>query len=151
MKVILKSDLKGTGKAGEFVSVSDGYAKNYLLPRGLAVEASAQALGELKSRAEAKQHRAEEEKNRAKEAAKKLSGATVRLTARSGQGGRLFGSVTSKEIAAAIAEQFGVELDRRKIVLGEDIKSCGARQIELRFSAGVTAKMTVLVGEAAQA
>lgn len=147
MKVILKSDLKGTGKAGELVTVSDGYAKNYLLPRSLAVEANAQALGELKSREDAKQHRVEEEKNKAKETAKKLSGAIVRLSARCGQGGRLFGSVTTKEIAAAVTQQFGVSLDKRKIVLDEDIKSCGSREIELRLYPGVSVKMTVRVDE----
>ncbi|MDR3644014.1 MAG: 50S ribosomal protein L9 [Clostridia bacterium] len=143
MKVILKADLKGTGSAGELVNVSDGYAKNYLLPRGIAVEATAQALGELRNREAAKQHRLDEDKNKARETAVKLKGAVVHVSARAGQGGRLFGSVTTKEIASAIESQLGIELDRRKIVLDEDIKSCGSKEIEIRLYAGVTVKLTV--------
>ena len=100
MKVILKQDVKGQGKKGELVNVSDGYARNFLFPRGLAAEADAQAMNELKNREESLRHHAEMEKKAAQETASKLKGQTLKLTARAGQGGKLFGSVSTKEIAA---------------------------------------------------
>lgn len=147
MKVILKSDVKGTGKAGELVNVSDGYARNFLFPRNLAEQATNQSLNELHAKEEARLHRAEMEKQTAKETAEKLKSKIVRVTARAGQGGRLFGSVTSKEIAAAIKQQFGINIDKRKIVLNEDIKSFGSTEFEIKLLPGISAKMTVAVGE----
>ena len=99
MKVILLADVKGTGKKGELVNASDGYARNYLIPRKLAREANAQAMNELKNAEASKQHRIEVEKANASEAAKKIDEKTIKMTAKAGQGGRLFGSVTAKEIA----------------------------------------------------
>lgn len=147
MKVILKSDVKGSGKAGQLVNVSDGYAKNFLLPRGLAVLADKTALNELHGREEAEKHRREVEQQNARDAAKKLDGVIVRVTAKAGTNGRLFGSVTSKEIAQALKEQFGVNIDKRKILLPEDIKAFGTVQFEIRLYVGINAKLSVAVSE----
>ena len=149
MKVILKADLKGTGKAGQLVNVSDGYAKNYLIPRGLAIEADTRALNELHGKEEAQKHRAQIEKQNALDAAQKLKGATVRVAAKAGAGGRLFGSVTAKEIAAAVKEQLGIDIDRRKIDLREDIKAFGTYEAQIRLHPGIAAQLQVTVGETA--
>lgn len=149
MKVILKSDVRGSGKAGELVNVSDGYARNYLFPRGLAIVADAQALNVLHGKEEAVKHRAQEEKAHAEEAAEKLKGVVVKVYAKAGTAGRLFGAVTSKEIAAAIKTQCGLDIDRRKIVLGADIKAFGTYEIEIKLYAGISTKMSVMVGEPA--
>ena len=149
MKVILKADIRGTGKSGELVNVSDGYARNFLLPRGLAREADAAALSDLHNKQEAARHHQEMERIAAQEAAKKLAGAIVRVTAKAGSAGRLFGSVTSKEIAAALNAQFGVDIDKRKIVLDSDIKNFGTYPIEIKLYPGITAKLSVAVGEQA--
>ncbi len=146
MKVVLKQDVKGQGKKGQLVQVSDGYARNFLLPRGLAVEADAQAMNDLKNKEEARLHHLAVEKSEAEAAAAKLSGKTVKITARAGQGGRLFGSVTTKEIAEEIGKQFGVTLDKRKIVMA-DAKAFGSYEAELKFPQGVSAKITVMVTE----
>lgn len=147
MQVILQKDVKGSGKAGELVNVSDGYARNFLLPRGLAVQANAGALNELHSREESQKFRVAEEKAKAGQTAARLKGATVKVAARMGQNGRLFGSITSKEIAAAIEKQFGVAVDKRKIVLPDDIKVAGSCTIEVKLYNGISTEMTVMVVE----
>ena len=147
MKVILLTDVKGTGKKGELAEVSDGYARNYLIPRKLAKEANAQAMNELKNAEEAKAYKVKTETEAAKKAAGILEGKTVRLTAKAGQGGRLFGSVTAKEIAEALKEQFGVEIDKRKIAIDGDIKAFGTYSCEIKLYAGITAKVYVMVAE----
>lgn len=146
MKVILKQDVKGQGKKGELVQVSDGYARNFLLPRGLAVEADAQAMNDLRNKESAKQHHLQVEKQEALAAANAVEGKTVKVTAKAGQSGKLFGSVTSKEVAEALNGQYGIVIDKRKIVMG-DIKAFGSYQAELKFNQGVTAKITVMVCE----
>ena len=146
MKVILKQDVKGQGKKGQLVQVSDGYARNFLLPRGLAVEADAQAMNDLKNKEDARSYHLAVEKKEAEEAAKKLSGKTVKIVARAGQNGRLFGSVTTKEVAEELAKQYGVTIDKRKIARA-DAKAFGAYEAELKFPQGVTAKVTVMVTE----
>ena len=146
MKVILKQDVKGQGKAGQLVQVSDGYARNFLLPRGLAIEADAQAMNDLRNKESAQQHHKAVEKQEAEAAAKTLSGKTVTIKAHAGQNGKLFGSVTTKEVAQALKEQYGVELDKRKIAMA-DAKAFGAYEAELKFNQGVTAKVTVMVTE----
>lgn len=146
MKVILKEDVRGQGKKGQLVNVSDGYARNFLLPRGLAVEADAQAMNDLKNKEEAARHHAAMEKQAAQEAAKALQGKGLRLTARAGQGGRLFGSVTTKEVAEALKAQYGLDVDKRKIVMA-DIKAFGSYEAEIKLHAGITAKITVTVAE----
>lgn len=146
MKVILKQDVKGQGKKGELVQVSDGYARNFLLPRGLAMEADAQAMNDLKNKEEAARHHAAVEKAQAAETAQKMQGQTVKVTARAGQGGRLFGSVTTKEVAEALAAQFAVEVDKRKISMA-DIKAFGSYEAEIKLHPGISAKVTVMVSE----
>ncbi len=146
MKVILKQDVKGQGKAGQLVQVSDGYARNFLLPRGLAVEADAQAMNDLKNKEEARQHHLAVEKKEAEEAAAKLSGKTVKIIARAGQGGRLFGSVTTKEVAEELGKQYGVTVDKRKIAMA-DANAFGSYEAEVKFAQGVSTKITVKVTE----
>ncbi len=146
MKVILKQDVKGQGKKGELINASDGYARNFLLPRGLAIEASTAAMNELKNREEAAAFHTEQERQQARDTAAKLEGQTIRLSARAGQGGRLFGSVTTKEVAEALDKQFGVKIDKRKIDMA-DIKAFGSYAAEVKLSAGIAAKITVMVSD----
>ena len=147
MKVVLLADVKGSGKKGELVNVSDGYARNFLFPKKLAKEANAQAMNELKNAEEAKAYKIKTETDNAKKAAAALEGKTVKLTAKAGQGGRLFGSVTAKEISEAVKQQFKVEVDKRKIVMDGDIKAFGTYNCEIRLYAGISAKIFVMVGE----
>ncbi len=146
MKVILKQDVKGHGKAGELVQVSDGYARNFLLPRGLAVEADAQAMNDLRNKEASQKHHLAVEKQEAEAAAALLAGKTVKIQARAGQGGKLFGSVTTKEVAEALKAQYNITVDKRKIVMN-DVKSFGSYQAELKFPQGVTTNITVAVCE----
>lgn len=148
MKVILKQDVKGSGKKGQLIEVSDGYARNFLLAKGLAMEATAQNLNVLKAKEAAVAHRNQVEREQAEAAAKALEGKTIKMTAKAGTGGRLFGSVTSKEIAAELKKQLGVEVDKKKIVLGMDIKAFGTYSTEIKLYNGVTAKINVMVSEA---
>ena len=145
MKVILKADLKGTGKAGELINVSDGYARNFLFPKGLAVEANAQALNELKNKEQAKQHKAEVELAAAQQAAARIDGKSFKIIGKAGKNGRLFGSITAKEIAQEITKQLSIPVDKRKIVLSMDTKAFGSYPIEIKLHPGVVAKATVMV------
>ena len=150
MKVVLKQDIKGTGKKGELVEVADGYARNFLLKRGLAIPADAGAMNELKNREAAKAYRLAEEQKAAEEALERIrsiDGRTVKLTAKAGANGKLFGSVTAKEIAEGIEKQLGVTLEKRKIVLKDDIKAFGSYTIEVKIYNGVSANVFVVVGE----
>lgn len=146
MKVVLLQDVKGLGKKGELVNTSDGYARNFLFPRKFAMEANSQAMSELKNREAAEKHRIDMEIAAAKASAEKLEGKTVRLTAKAGANGKLFGSVTPKDVAAAIAQQFSIELDKRKVVV-EDIKAFGTYPVEVKLYNGISAAMFVMVGE----
>ena len=146
MKVVLLQDVKGLGKKGELVNTSDGYARNFLFPRKLAMEANSQAMSELKTREAAEKHRIDMEIAAAKASAEKLEGKTVRLTAKAGANGKLFGSVTPKDVAAAIAQQFSIELDKRKVVV-EDIKAFGTYPVEVKLYNGISAAMFVMEGE----
>lgn len=146
MKVVLLQDVKGLGKKGELVNTSDGYARNFLFPRKIAMEANSQAMSELKNREAAEKHRIDMEIAAAKASAEKLEGKTVRLTAKAGANGKLFGSVTPKDVAAAIAQQFSIELDKRKVVV-EDIKAFGTYPVEVKLYNGISAAMFVMVGE----
>ncbi len=148
MKVVLKAEVKGSGKKGEVVNVSDGYARNYLLPRGLAVEANAQVLNDIKLKQEAKEHHIAMEKQQAEDAKKLLDGKTIKLFAKGGTEGRLFGSVTAKEIAEELTKQYKLEIDKRKITLESDIKAFGTFTAEVKLYAGISAKLFVMVGEA---
>ncbi len=146
MKVILQQDVKGTGKKGEIVNVSDGYARNFLFPKKIAIEASAAALNDVATKERAEKHRIEMEKKAAQEIADKLSGNTVKMTAKAGQNGKLFGSVTSKEVAEAINKKFGTSIDKRKVTVS-DIKQFGTYECEVKLYTGITAKLFVNVGE----
>ncbi len=148
MKVVLKQDVKGSGKKGELVNVSDGYARNFLLPRGLAVEANAQVLNDIKLKAEAKEFHLAQEKKTAEDAKASIDGKSVKLFAKGGTEGRLFGSVTAKEVGETISKQFGVEIDKRKVSLESDIKAFGTYTAEVRLYTGVVAKVFVVVSEA---
>lgn len=146
MEVILNQDVKSLGKKGEKVSVAEGYARNFLFPRKLAVEASAQAMTELKNREASNQHKIDTDIKNAKVAAEKLNGKIVKITAKGGANGRLFGSITSKDIASELKNQFGIEIDKRKVVIA-DIKQFGAYECEVKLYQGISAKLSVSVGE----
>lgn len=146
MKVILKADVKSLGKSGELVNASDGYARNYLIPKGLAIEANATALNEFKNKQKAEKFHKAEELKAAQELASRIEGKTVKLTAKAGANGKLFGSVTSKDVAEKVKAEFGEDIDKRKIVI-EDIKSFGTYEAELKVYPGVTAKIYVNVTE----
>ena len=146
MKVILKADVKSLGKAGELVNASDGYARNFLLPKGLAIEANKTAMNEFKNKQKAEKFHKAEELKAAQEAAARLEGKTVKLNAKAGANGKLFGSVTSKDVAEKIKADFGEEIDKRKIVM-EDIKAFGTVEAEVKVYPGVTAKVFVNVTE----
>ena len=146
MKIILNQDVKDLGKKGELVNVSDGYAKNYLIPRKIAVIADASAMNELKSREAAKAYHIAKEKANAEKAAETLNGKTVKISAKGGANGKLFGSVTSKEIAEKIKETFGIPIDKKKIVC-ENIRSYGTYECTLKIYTGISAMMYVIVGE----
>ncbi|HEX3039209.1 MAG TPA: 50S ribosomal protein L9 [Caproiciproducens sp.] len=147
MKVVLLEDIKGSGKKGELINVSDGYARNFLFPRKLAKEANAQAMNELKNAEEAKAFKLKSETDAAQKTADQISGKSVRLFAKAGQGGRLFGSVTSKEIAEELKKQYHVDVDKRKIVLDGDIKAFGTYECEVKLYNGISAKVYAVVGE----
>ncbi|MCL2030944.1 MAG: 50S ribosomal protein L9 [Oscillospiraceae bacterium] len=143
MKVILQQDVSGQGKRGDLVNVSDGYARNYLMPRGLAVEATPDALNEYKQREKAKADRLVREKEAARAAAERLKTCNVVLAAKAGTGGRLFGAVTSAEIAAALKAQFGVEMDKKSLVLPEPIKHHGLYELKCKLGHEISALLRV--------
>lgn len=147
MKVVLTADVKGTGKKGELVNVSDGYARNFLFPKKLAVEADASAMNDLKNKAAASAHHLEEEIKAAKASASVIEGKTVKLTAKAGKEGRLFGSVTAKEVSDALESQYGVKVDKRKIKM-DAIKNFGISSAEVKFAHSVTAKIMISVSQA---
>ena len=147
MKVILLQDVKGKGKKGQMLEMSDGYARNFLLPRKLAIEATPDAINTMKMNDKATQERIAREKAEALETSKKLREMTVTVTAKGGGNGRLFGSVTNAEIADALAKQ-GVKLDKRKIVLGETIKNVGTYTATCKLGYEITAPLTVKIVEA---
>ena len=146
MKVILTADVKGKGKKGELCNVSDGYARNFLFPKNLAVEADSAAMSELKSREAAAAHHKQEEIDAAKATAAKLQGKSVTVKAKAGSPGHLFGSVTSKEIAEQIKTELGITVDRKKMNVA-DIKNFGQYTAEIKLYTGITAKITVNVTE----
>lgn len=148
MKVVLLQDVKSIGKKGELKEVSDGYARNFLLPRKLAKEANAQAMNELKNAEAAKEYKIKTETEQARKNAEAISGKTVKIYAKAGQGGKLFGSVTARELAEEIGRQFGVQVDKRKVVLENEIKAYGTYNFEVKFYNGITASLSVAVCEA---
>jgi len=148
MKVILQEDVKGKGKKGELVNVSDGYARNFLLPRKLAVPATPENLTVMKQRDAARQKKVEADKAKANETAEKLGDVLVKITARGGSdGGKLFGSITSKEISEELLKQHGIELEKNKIIQDEPIKSFGSYEIKCKLGFEITGTIHVLVVE----
>ena len=147
MKVVLLEDIKANGKKGELINVSDGYARNYLFPRKLAKEANTQALNELKDAENAKAFKIKNETEAAKKTAAQIEGKSVQFYAKAGQGGRLFGSVTSKEIAEELKKQYHVDVDKHKIVIDNDIKAFGTFECEVKLHSGISAKVYAVVSE----
>jgi len=148
MKVIFLTDVRGQGKKDEMKEVSDGYARNYLIPRKLAVEATSDALNAMKLKEKAKKAQMEKDKALAKETAKRLESLVVKIAAKGGGGGKLFGSVTSKEISDALAEQFEIAIDKNKIVQAEPIKSFGSYDVKCKLGYEVSGTIHVVVTEA---
>ena len=147
MKIVLLQDIKKKKKKGELVNVSDGYARNFLFPRKLAREADAQALNELKNAEQSKKYKIETETAQAKANAEKLNDQTITIIGKAGKGGKLFGSVTSKEIAAELKNKYNITVDKRKIVLDSDIKSFGTYNCEVKLYTGVSAKLKDMLTE----
>ena len=147
MKVILKADVKGLGKKGELVNASDGYARNFLFPKGLAVEANATAMNDFNNKENAKKYHKAEEIKAAQADPQKLEGKTFKLTAKAGANGKLFGSVTAKDVSAKIKAEMNLDIDKRKIAMA-DIKQFGTTEAEVKVYQGITAKIYIQVAEA---
>lgn len=145
MKVILCADVKGQGKKDQVVDVSDGYARNFLFPKKLAIPADSKSMNEIKNKEASKQHKLDVEKANAKETAKKLEDITVVFEYASGPDKKLYGSVTAKDISEALSKNFGIEIDKRKITLTEPIKSFGTFKADAKLFTDVSAKITVEV------
>ena len=147
MKVILLADVKGQGKKNDVIEVSDGYGKNFLIPRKLAKVADAQSLNDVKVKAEAKQYRIETERKEAQELVEKLKTILVKIPASSGADGRLYGSITTKDICERLEADHGIVIDKRKLVLNNNIKTYGKFEVEARLYSEVVGKVYVLVCE----
>ncbi len=145
MQVILKADVKGQGKKDQLIKVSDGYARNYLFPRGLAVEATKENLAEMANKNQSAEFQKQEEMKRAEELKEKLSNIKIEIKAKAGENGRLFGSVTSKEIADILLEKYKIKIDKKKIALEDGIKALGVTKIPVKLHTGVTAELVVTV------
>ena len=145
MKVILKADIKGVGKKNEVINASDGYARNFLFPKNLAVEATPENMQKLNSQNQAKQYRKDQEKEQAQEIAKKLETLAVEIKVQAGENGKIFGSVSSKEISESLEKQYKIIVDKKKIEIKEPIKVLGTRTIEARLFEGVVGKIKINV------
>jgi large subunit ribosomal protein L9 len=147
MKVILTQDVKGQGKKDQVVEVSDGYARNFLLPKKLAIPADAKALNEVKNKEASIKHKIEVETAQAKEIAKQLEGVLVKLVCKSGADGRLYGSVTSKDVADALEAQHKIVVDKKKISIPGTIKTYGKYELDVKLYTDVTGKINLLVSD----
>lgn len=145
MKVILSQDIKGVGRKNELINVSEGYARNFLFPRNLAVEANAQNMNKLNSQNEAKQYKKDMEKENAKQIAQKLEKIEVRIQVQAGENGKIFGSVSAKEIAEALEKQHKIQIDKKKIDLKETIKTLGMQKVEVKLFEGVIGQIKLNV------
>ena len=148
MKVILQQDVKGQGKKGQLVEVSDGYARNFLLPKKLAVLATAENVNTMKQQEKARKAQQAAEKAEAEALSKKLESLTVKVAAKAGEGGRLFGAVTAKEISECLAQQHGLNIAKTKLVLDEPIKACGGYKIKAKLGYEIVGTVNVMVVEA---
>ena len=147
MKVILTQDVRGKGKKGQMIEAAEGYARNFLLPKGMAVLATADAVNTMNLQAKAKAKADAEAKDAALEIAEKLKSCQVKIAAKGGEGGKLFGAVTGKEIAAALKEQYGMDVDSKKLVLDQPIKTFGSFEIKAKLGFEISGTVYVLVTE----
>lgn len=147
MKVILTQDVKSQGKKGDLINVSDGYARNFLFPKGLAKEANKQALNELEGKRGAEQYRKNLEEEKARNIAERMKEITVNMKAKAGAGGKLFGSITSKDVAEALKAQYNIDIDKRKIDLKDGIKACGVTNVNVHLYTQITGTFKVSVTE----
>ena len=143
MKVILFSDIKGVGKKDQVIEASDGYARNYLFPKKLALEANTENMSKLKSRQNSNQFRKDTEKKQAEEIAKKLKGIMLKIKVRAGENGKIFGGVTSKEISDGLKRDYNIDIDKKKILLNETIKTIGTFTIDIKLYEGVIGKLKI--------
>ena len=148
MKVILTQDVRGQGKKGQLIDAAEGYARNFLLPRKLAVLATADAINTMNLKEKARKAEEARQKAEAEATAEKLKECMVKLTAKAGNGGRLFGAVTTKEISDGLRQQFGIDIPKQKLVLDEPIKSCGGYQVKAKLGYEVNGTVNVAVSEA---
>lgn len=147
MKVILLQDIKGVGKKDQIINASEGYARNFLFPKNLALEASKNNLSQLEHKKMAEEQKKQEELDKARELAKTIEEKTVSIQVKIGDNGKLFGSVTNKEIGSALKEQFSIDIDKKKIVLNDSIKSIGEKTVDIKLHPKVTAKLKVNILE----
>lgn len=145
MKVILLQDIKGVGKKDEVINASDGYARNFLLPKKMGVEANAENMSKLKAKQDSNKYKKSVEKEKAEETAEKLKHITLKISVKSGENQKIFGSITSKEIAENLKEQYKIEIDKKKIDLKEPIKVLGVRTVSIKLFEGVVATLKVQV------
>ena len=143
MKVILLSDIKGVGKKDQVIEASDGYARNYLFPKKLALEANTENMSKLKARQNSNQFRKDTEKKQAEEIAKKLKGIMLKIKVRAGENGKIFGGVTSKEISDGLKRDYNIDIDKKKILLKETIKTIGTFTIDIKLYEGVIGKLRI--------
>lgn len=141
MKVILLADIKGVGKKDQIINASDGYARNFLFPKKLAVEANNENLGKLKSKNESKAFKKETEIAEAKKIAEKINSITLTIKVKAGENGKIFGGVTSKEIAESLKNEYKIEIDKKKIVLSETIKNIGTHTVDIKLYEGIIAEL----------
>ena len=145
MKVILKQDIKGVGKKDQVIHAADGHARNFLLPKGLAIPADTGNMNNLKAKNESIEYRKGEDLKEAKEIAERMKTLTLKLTVKAGDNGKLFGAVTSKEIAEALKSQFNIVVDKKKVLLSESIKEAGCRKVDIKLNEGVIGTITVMI------
>ncbi len=145
MKVILLQDIKGTGKKDQIVEASDGFARNYLIPRKMAKEATSEAVNSIEKSKSADKHREAVRRAEAEERSRELKGKVIQLTVRGGENGKLYGAITNDQIAEALKEQHGIEVDKRKLEMEEPIKSAGQSFVTLKLMAGISTRMIVNV------
>ncbi len=145
MKVVLLQDVKGQGKRDQLIEVSEGYARNFLLPRKLAIEADAKVMNEIRNKEAARQYRVAEEQKAARETAARLSSVTLKIRCASGADGKLYGAVTAKDVAEALEKETGISVDKRKLTLSEPIRSYGMYTAEVRLYTDIVGKFTVVV------
>lgn len=147
MKVILLDNIKGVGKKDEVINASDGYARNFLFPKKLAVEANAENMSKLKNKMDSAKHKKDVEKEKAEQIARKMKEITVKIKVKAGDNGRIFGGVTSKEISESLSEQFKISIDKKKIVLNETIKNLGTFNVQVKLFEGITENLKINVVE----